>query len=382
MAWNWTQPGWPKFNYDPSALEALERRFLLSSGEILGAVRHVGGDERDRLRIELLSEEAMRTSAIEGEVLDRLSVQSSLRRQFGLTPDSYPMKPREQGISEMTVDVYSAFGAPLEHQTLFLWHSMLLAHDQKLETVGGYRRHDDAMQIVSGRLDRPTIHFEAPPSSRVEGEMQTFVDWFNQTAPDGPSPLPALTRAGLGHLYFESIHPFEDGNGRLGRALAEKSLAQNIGQPSLIALSYTIERDRKTYYDQLEAHQKTLDVTAWLLWFGEIVLNAQQVTLTRVAFFIAKARFYDQFRDRLNDRQAKVIERMFREGPEGFKGGLSAENYIATAGTSRATTTRDLQDLVEMGALNRTGERRHTRYWLHLQTADASENRWGKGSGE
>jgi Fic family protein len=382
MAWNWTQPGWPKFNYDPSALEALERRFLLSSGEILGAVRHVGRDERDRLRIELLSEEAMRTSAIEGEVLDRLSVQSSLRRQFGLTPDNYPMKPREQGISQMTVDVYSAFGAPLDHQTLFLWHSMLLAHDQKLETIGGYRRHDDAMQIVSGRLDRPTVHFEAPPSSRVQGEMQTFVDWFNQTAPDGPSPLPALTRAGLGHLYFESIHPFEDGNGRLGRALAEKSLAQNIGQPSLIALSYTIERDRKTYYDQLEAHQKTLDVTAWLLWFGEIVLNAQQVTLTRVAFFIAKARFYDQFRDRLNDRQAKVIERMFREGPEGFKGGLSAENYIAIAGISRATTTRDLQDLVEMGALNRTGERRHTRYWLHPQTADASEKRWGKGSGE
>jgi Fic family protein len=194
--------------------------------------------------------------------------------------------------------------------------------------------------------------------------MDVFVDWFNRTAPDGPTPLPALTRAALGHLWFESIHPFEDGNGRLGRALAEKSLAQNIGQPSLIALSYTIERDRKAYYEQLETHQKTLDVTGWLTWFAEIVLKAQQVTLTRVAFFIAKAKFYDQFRGRLNERQAKVIERMFREGPDGFKGGLSAENYITITGTSRATTTRDLQDLVEMGALNRTGERRHTRYWL------------------
>ena len=366
MAWNWTQPGWPNFNYDPSALEALDRRFLLSSGEILGAVRHVDGDERDRLRIELLSEEAMRTSAIEGEVLDRLSVQSSLRRQFGLTPDSYPMKPREQGISEMTVDVYSAFAAPLDHQTLFRWHSMLLAHDQKLETVGGYRRHDEAMQIVSGRLDRPTVHFEAPPSARVPGEMQAFVDWFNQTAPDGPTPLPALTRAGLGHLYFESIHPFEDGNGRLGRALAEKSLAQNIGQPSLIALSYTIERDRKTYYDQLEAHQKTAAITDWLVWFAESVIKAQQTTLERVAFFIAKARFYDLHRDQMNDRQAKTTERMFREGPTGFVGGLSAENYIAITGTSRATATRDLHDLVERGMLIRTGERRHTRYWLNL----------------
>ncbi len=178
--------------------------------------------------------------------------------------------------------------------------------------------------------------------------------------------MAALTRAALGHLWFESIHPFEDGNGRLGRALAEKSLAENIGQPSLIALAYTIERDRRAYYDQLETHQKTLDVTPWLLWFGETVLKAQQATLERVAFFIAKARFYDRTRTRLNPRQAKVVERMFREGPDGFRGGLSAENYIAITGTSRATATRDLQDLVEMGALTRTGERRHTRYWLEM----------------
>jgi Fic family protein len=366
MRWNWTQPDWPNFRYDSAAVEALERRFLLSSGEILGAVRHVTSDERDRLRIELLSEEAMRTSAIEGEVLDRTSVQSSLRRQFGLTADGAPSRPREQGVAEMMVDVYSTYAEPLTHDTLCRWHGMLLAHDRGLESIGAYRRHADAMQIVSGRIDRPTVHFEAPPSAQVQGEMDVFVDWFNRTAPDGPTPLPALTRAALGHLWFESIHPFEDGNGRLGRALAEKSLAQNIGQPSLIALAYTIERDRKAYYDQLETHQKTLDVTGWLIWFAEIVLKAQQATLTRVAFFIAKAKYYDQFRDRLNERQAKVIERMFREGPDGFKGGLSAENYIAITGTSRATTTRDLQDLVEMGALNRTGERRHTRYWLEL----------------
>lgn len=366
MRWNWTQPDWPTFRYDRAATEPLERRFLLSSGEILGAVRHVTGEERDRLRIELLSEEAMRTSAIEGEVLDRSSVQSSLRRQFGLATEGAASKPREQGIAEMMVDVYSGYATPLSHETLCRWHGMLLSHDRGLETIGAYRKHDDAMQIVSGRIDRPTVHFEAPPSTQVQGEMETFVNWFNHTAPNGATPLPALTRAALGHLWFESVHPFEDGNGRLGRALAEKSLAQNIGQPSLIALAYTIERDRKGYYDQLETHQGTLDVTGWLRWFAETVLKAQQMTLTRVAFFIAKAKFYDQFRDRLNDRQAKVIERMFREGPEGFRGGLSAENYIAITGTSRATTTRDLQDLVEMGALSRTGERRHTRYCLSL----------------
>ena len=149
--------------------------------------------------------------------------------------------------------------------------------------------------------------------------------------------------------------------------MAEKSLAQSIGRPSLIALAFTLEQKRKDYYDQLERHQKTLDVTPWLEWFAETVLTAQQVTLKRVGFFIAKAHFYDRRREKLNIRQAKAIERMFREGPDGFQGGLSAENYISITGTSRATATRDLQDLVEIGAVTRTGERRYTRYWLKLK---------------
>jgi Fic family protein len=364
MAWNWTLPDWPAFRYDASALEPFEQKFLLSSGEILGAVHHVSQPEREQLHIELLSEEAMQTSAIEGEILDRLSVQSSLRRHLGLDPDSYPAKPREQGVAEMMVDVYSSFADPLSHETLYRWHRMLLSHDRRLETIGAYRHHAEAMQIVSGRLDRPTIHFEAPPSTQVVPEMERYTDWFNETGPRGAEPLPALTRAGLSHLYFESIHPFEDGNGRLGRALAEKSLAQNIGQPTLISLAFTIEKERKAYYDQLEQHQKTLDVTDWLVWFAEVVLKAQQVTLDRVGFFISKAHFYDRHRDHLNERQAKAIARMFREGPGGFKGGFSADNYLQITGTSRATATRDLQDLVEKGALSRTGDRRHTRYWL------------------
>ncbi|MDO6724739.1 Fic family protein [Celeribacter halophilus] len=366
MAWNWTLPGWPDFRYVVSVLEPFEQKFLLSSGEILGAVHHISQLEREQLRIELLSEEAIQTSAIEGEILDRISVQSSLRRHLGLDPDSYPAKPREQGVAEMMVDVYSNFADPLTHETLYRWHQMLLSHDRRLETIGAYRQHTEAMQIVSGRLERPTIHFEAPPSERVMPEMERYADWFNETRPRGAQPLPALTRAGLSHLYFESIHPFEDGNGRLGRALAEKSLAQNIGQPTLISLAFTIEKERKAYYDQLEQHQKTLDVTDWLVWFAEVVLKAQQVTLDRVGFFISKAHFYDRHRDHLNERQTKAIARMFREGPGGFKGGLSADNYLKITGTSRATATRDLQDLVEKGALSRTGDRRHTRYWLNL----------------
>ena len=366
MRWNWQYPDWPNFTYDAAALAPLEERFRQSSGEVIGAVRHFTDDDRSQLRIELLSDEAVKTSEIEGEFLDRASVQSSLRRQFGLDADTRPVKPQERGIAEMMADVYTNWAAPLADEELFRWHAMLMSGNRYIETIGAYRRHADAMQIVSGAIDRPTIHFEAPPSRQVPDEMARFVAWFNRTGPGGAAPLPPLTRAAIGHLHFESIHPFEDGNGRLGRALAEKSLAQNIGQPSLISLAFTIERHRKAYYAELERHQRRLDIGEWIGWFSDIVLEAQQATLERIAFFIAKARFYDRFRGRFNERQEKVVARLFREGPAGFKGGLSAENYISITGTSRATATRDLQQLVEMGALTRTGERRHTRYALKL----------------
>lgn len=367
MTWNWTQPDWPNFRYDAAPLRALEQQFLLSSGEVIGAVRHIDPKQRDLLRIELLSDEAIKTSAIEGETLDRLSVQSSLRRQLGLDTDRRVVQPREHGIAEMMIDVYGTYASSLDDATLFRWHQMLMQGSRHLETIGPYRTHTDAMQIVSGHLERPTIHFEAPPSNQVPIEMDRFLAWFNETAPNGPSPLPALTRSALSHIWFESIHPFEDGNGRLGRALAEKALAQSLGQPSLILLSFTVEQQRKAYYDQLEIHQRTLDVTGWLVWFSQTVLTAQQSTLDRVAFYIAKAHFHDRFRGAFNPRQEKVIARLFEAGPDGFIGGLSADNYLAITKASRATATRDLHDLVDKGALTRSGQLRFTRYVLNWE---------------
>jgi Fic family protein len=366
MQWNWQSADWPNFRYEAARLVPLEQKFLQSAGEVIGAVRHFDEDDSSQLRIELLSEEAIKTSEIEGEFLDRVSVQSSLRRQFGLNSDDRQVRPQERGIAEMMADVYRSWHGPLHHEKLFHWHSMLMAGNRYIETVGAYRKHEDAMQIVSGRLDKPTIHFEAPPSRQVTLEMGTFIAWFNQSGPTNKTPLQALARAAIGHLYFESIHPFEDGNGRIGRALAEKSLAQNIGQPSLISLAFTIEKNRKAYYSELERHQRELDITDWVIFFSETILDAQRATLERVDFFIKKTKFYDRFRGRLNGRQEKVIARIFKEGTAGFKGGLSAENYISITGTSRATATRDLQHLVEIGALTRTGERRHTRYSLLL----------------
>ena len=366
MRWNWQQADWPEFKYDSKALEPLERQYLVQAGEFAGACRHVGQGDRDMLKIELIRDEALKTSEIEGEILDRDSVQSSLMHQFGLAKERPNVSPAERGVSEMMVDLYRTFSKPLAHATLHRWHKMLVSGDKTIRVVGDYRRHGDPMQVVSGPLHRRKVHFEAPPSSKMKKEMNAFVKWFNDTAPNGPHGLPPLARAGLAHLYFVSVHPFEDGNGRIGRALAEKALAQSLGQPSLIALAYTIERRRKDYYAALERNNKDNEVSDWLDYFGRTILQAQTNTIKRVDFYLAKARFHERMRDQMNDRQTKAIERMFREGIEGFKGGLSAENYIAITKTSRATATRDLQDLVSKGALKRTGELRHTRYHLNL----------------
>jgi Fic family protein len=366
MTWNWQQPDWPNFFFDSRALEPLERQFLLQSGEFVGVYKHVGADDRDTLKIELISDEAVKTSAIEGEILDRDSVQSSLRHQLGLGAERPGVKPAERGVSEMMVDLYRSFASPLTDGAMFDWHRMLLSWDRSIRVIGGYRAGSAAMQVVSGPDHKRRVHFEAPPSARVPDEMKRFIAWFNHTAPGAKNPLPALTRAGIAHLHFECIHPLEDGNGRIGRALSEKSLAQNLGQPSLIALAYTIERKRKDYYAALERNNKDTEITDWLAYFASTVLEAQGNTIRRVDFYVAKAKFYQRFRGKLNERQEKAVARMFRDGIDGFKGGLSAENYISITQVSRATATRDLQDLVEKGALARTGELRHTRYFLNI----------------
>jgi Fic family protein len=366
MTWNWQSPKWPNFTYDSKALEPSERDFLLRAGEFVGAFRHVNSQDQDTLKIELISDEALKTSQIEGEVLNRDSVQSSLKQQFGLGQDDRAVPPAERGIAEMMVDLYKNFDTPLTHETMFAWRKMLMSGERSINVIGGYRTHPKPMQVLSNIAHEPKVHFEAPPSSKMKAEMNSFVKWFNETTPKGPHPLPPLTRAGIAHLYFVSIHPFEDGNGRIGRAIAEKSLAQNLGHPTLIALAYTIERARKAYYDALERNNKDIEITDWLVYFGNTVLDAQRNTIERVDFYVAKAKFYEKFRGAFNDRQDKVIARMFREGIDGFKGGLSAENYITISKTSRATATRDLHELVETGALRKSGELRHTRYHLNL----------------
>ena len=364
MKWNWQHKDWPDFRWDQSELAQLESRHLRQSGMMIGCIRHFKADDRNRLVVELITDEAVKTSEIEGEFLDRDSVQSSILRNFGLLADPRRVRPAERGIADMLTDLHTRFDQPLSHQMLFDWHSMLMSGRRDLQTVGQYRTHEEPMQVVSGRVDQPKIHFEAPPSRNIRREMDAFMAWWQRTAPDGSATLPSLTRAGIAHLYFVCIHPFEDGNGRIGRALSEKSLAEHQGEPTLIALSQTIEEGRKTYYERLEKHNKDIEITDWLVYFGQTILQAQKRSLDLVDFLIGKTRLFDRLRGQINLRQQKVLERMFREGLGGFKGGLSAENYIRITGTSRATATRDLAKLVELGALVRTGELKSTRYWL------------------
>lgn len=368
MSWNWQQKNWPNFTFDAIQLQGYERDFVHKSGIIQGSFLHIGQAEKDDLLISLLSEEALKTAKIEGETLDRASMQSSLRRQFGLASEQHKAPPAEQGMAEMMVSLHRSFDQSLTHQALFAWHEMLMSGRRDLRVIGGYRGHTDPMQIISGSASNPKVHFEAPPSARVKAEMDHFLAWFNRTDPNGEQPILPLTRAGIAHLYFESIHPFEDGNGRIGRAISEKVLSQALGKPTLLALASSIEHNRKAYYAALQGgSQQSLEITEWLVYFGETVLAAQDYTLELVFYLVKKGKFFVRYGSELNERQGKVLRRMFEAGPAGFEGGLSAENYISLTRTSRATTTRDLQQLVEIGALSRVGERRYTRYYLTVE---------------
>ncbi len=357
--WNWQQDDWPQWRFDSQALSGLESRFLLSSGRLLGAWQHLNGDDQSHMKISLLSEEAMKTSAIEGEYLDRESVQSSVRRQLGLGVDR-KHRPAESGIAELMVACFEGFGAPLTHETFFTWHQLVCLGRTDLHDVGQYRTHLEPMQVVSGPLQKREVHCEAPSSTAMMQEMKGFIDWYQATS------LPALTKAGLAHLWFVSIHPFEDGNCRIARALCEKILAQNLGQPSLLALSYQIEKDLKSYYAALEQNNKTMDVTPWLIWFAETALKAQTYSGAMIDLLIAKTKMMDRLRGQLNARQEKALLLLFDAGPEGFEGGLSAKNYRTITDSLEATATRDLRDLVAKGALRRTGDRKGTRYWLKI----------------
>lgn len=367
MTWNWQHESWPQFISNVEDFKEYELKFFENAGMLYGSLKHIDDDEQQALKADLISDEAYKTSEIEGEILNRDSIHSSIRRQLGLQVDHRRVEPAEQGIAEMMVDLYHNYDALLDKKRLCLWHKMLTNGRRDLEDIGRYRTHDDPMQIVSGPIGKSIVHFEAPPSKDVPGQMQAYIEWFNNSAKDKANEFPPLVRSAMAHLYFESIHPFEDGNGRIGRAISEKCLSQSFGKPTLIALSHTIQDHKKNYYEALEKNNKDLNIADWIAYFCEMVLDAQAVTQKKINFVIQKGKFYERFSNQFNERQAKVVERIFEEGFKGVDGGLSSKNYQSISSAPSATSTRDLTRLVEIGAFIKTGELKGTRYYLNIK---------------
>jgi Fic family protein len=366
MKWIWQEKGFPNFDYDASLFASFEQEFYRNAGIIWGCLRHLPTESLENLKIDILTQEAVSTSSIEGEILQRESVQSSIRKHLGLRTDTLRVKANEAGIAEMMVDVYLNFEETLSHETLFKWHELLMNGRRDIEVIGNYRTHAEAMQIVSGNLSTPKVFYEAPPSKQVLELMDGFISWYNsQSAKE--NNLSIIILAGITHLYFEIIHPFEDGNGRIGRALVEKIISQKMDAPALNSFAKVIDAHKKKYYDALQSCNHSLNIDKWLLYFSQTVIDAQQCTIKLVNFLVAKSKFFIKYNELLNQRQSKVLKRVFEEGHDGFKGGLSASNYQKISGASAATATRDLQELVQFQALIKTGELKSTRYFLNLE---------------
>jgi Fic family protein len=369
MKYNWQQPDWPEFRYSSTAeIEYSLYEFAEKTGYVTGMLDSISWDLQQEVIIQTMVAEAMTTSAIEGEFLSRQDVLSSIRNKLGLPAPHHALKDlKAAGAGELMVAVRDTYQQKLTKEMLFEWHRLLMQGSSHVN-IGVWRRGSSPMQVISGPLGNETVHFEAPPSGVVSKEMAQYIQWFNDTAPGGKKVIrnPAI-RSAIAHLYFECIHPFEDGNGRIGRAIAEKALSQTIGRPVLLSISRTIEANKRVYYEQLKSAQRNNEITEWIHYFVGTILKAQLEAKQLVVFTLKKTKFMDLLRDKMNERQTKVILKMLDAGPEGFEGGMTAKKYMSITKASKATATRDLQDLLEMGAvMYMGGGGRSTHYAVNI----------------
>ncbi len=330
MAYNWEQEDWPNFQYDLTGLEHVLLEFAEKTGLVSGLLKGLPEDRQMEAIIELMVSEAVKTSEIEGEFLSRKDVMSSIRQNLGVgVAIGQVLDKRAEGVAAQMVDIRNSFAEPLTKDTLFSWHTMVMTGSRGM-TAGAWRTHAEPMQVVSGPIGKENVHFEAPPSGRVPKEMARYIKWFNASRAGGKEEIKnPLVRAAVSHLYFESIHPFEAGNGRIGRALSEKALSQGIGLPVLLSLSRTIERRRKDYYAALQKGSKSKEITGWVSWFVSVALEAQVQAEEQIEFTLKKTKCFDRVHDQLNERQLIVLRRMLEEGPKGFEGGMNAKKFMS-----------------------------------------------------
>jgi Fic family protein len=355
--YNWQQKDWPNFQYSLQAIDNELFLFAEKTGKVSGILSALPESAQTEAIIDTMVAEAIKTSEIEGEYLSRKDVMSSIRKNLGLvTGPEHVTDKKAAGIGELMIDVRQSFRNELTLDKIFAWHHMLMKGTKGSE-AGVLRTYSEPMQVVSGPMGRQTVHFEAPPSDRVPAEMDQFIIWFNETAPGGIKAIKkAPVRSAIAHLYFETIHPFEDGNGRIGRAIAEKALSQGMGQPALLSLSTAIEKKKRDYYTPLQQAQSGNEITEWIDYFVKTILVAQIDAEALIDFTLKKTQYFDRWKEQLSERQTKVISRMLEEGPKGFQGGMNASKYTSLTKASKATATRDLQHLLAMGAIVLVGD--------------------------
>ncbi|KAB2526892.1 Fic family protein [Pseudomonas sp. GXM4] len=370
--WIWQQPDWPDFNWQAERLAPLLRECVQTQGRLLGMAGSVGDSMSAQSELDALLQNIVTSSAIEGEQLNVGSVRSSLARRLGLEwVDRDSVSQRSEGLAQLMLDATHGFDEPLTLARLLEWHTWLFPAEEAMFSARpilvGTLRGDEPMQVVSGRLDRPTVHFEAPPRQRLEQQIERFLSWF-EASRDQVS-LDPLLRAGIAHFWFVTLHPFDDGNGRLTRTITDLALAQGEAQAiRFYAMSASILEDRAGYYRILESSQKaTLDITEWLTWFLQTLLRSLQQAITRIDSVLGKTRFWQAHRESdLSAEQIKVLNRLLDGGERGFEQGLSAGQYQAVAKVSKATATRHLAELLDKGCLQRLpGGGRSTRYKIN-----------------
>jgi Fic family protein len=357
-------PDWPAFRWDANALVSLLASASQKQGRLIGQMEAHGLQVTGEAVLETLTADVLESSAIEGETLPPAQVRSSIARRLGL--DVAGLQPADrhvEGVVEMMLDATRRYDTPLSEERLFGWQAALFPTGRSgmhRITVGGWR--DDAaspMQVVSGPVGRERVHFEAPAASRVPDEMRRFIDWFNTDAAMEP-----VIKAALAHLWFVTIHPFDDGNGRIARAIADMALARSEGSPRrFYSMSAQIRQERADYYAMLERTQHdTLDVTPWMAWFLGCLARAVDGAGGALTGATSKARFWDSLRDvALNDRHRLVIARLL----EGFEGKLTTSRWAALAKCSQDTALRDIQELVDRGVLvKNAGGGRSTSYTI------------------
>ena len=375
--WIWQRADWPDFHYDAEAVAPDLAEAYLMHGAIEGKAMAIGLGETSPLVLNALSDEVVATAAIEGERLSVDAVRSSVMRRLGLSEDG-PVDRHVDGLVAVISDASLNLDLPLDEDRLCRWQAALFPNGvsglQRI-AVGRYRDHEEPMQIVSGRPGREVVHYQVPASRDVPAEMARFLEWFAATAPrsgvaltlEGPR-LDGLARAAIAHFWFESIHPFEDGNGRVGRAVIDLAIGQHLRpRMRLISLSKQLLASRSAYYAALEGSRGGMDLTAWVQWFARQYTGACEAASRVIDTAIEKRRFWDAHAaSALSERQRKVLQRLLDDGDGGFLGGLNAEKYMKMTGVSKATATRDLTDMVAAGQLRVHGAGRAARYYVEV----------------